>query len=244
MAYPVKTKKILNVTKDEAQAALVELRREWQQADRSLCMFVKRLQWFREWTAYKHLGHSTFEAFLKAEIGKSRFWLWEHLKTLPIIVDERRLLETQDVGGDQHFVQTQHGLDAENEGRGKLGNLMEDDLKLTHKQRLEIAKVDFRDQRNVVEAVLKECPGGDLETTKKVIAKTVQYKAKPKKPKRTLMPKELEDESPIETFRVVLHKAFEFFGNLYAMSDTKLLQVAQSVHGHCQGVAKAAKALR
>jgi hypothetical protein len=181
--YGSKTVIVLNIKKDEAVAALVELRKEWADADIALGAFIMRLQWFRSWRAYKHFGHSTFEQFLNAEVGHSRKWLYRHLKTLPIEADERRLLEVCDF--------TQSGTPCPNLGEpnrvsdsakadcGNIGNCNGDGLKLTHKQRLEIADAPIDRRQKALEAVMAECPGADLEATRAVIEKTIG----PKKPK-------------------------------------------------------------
>jgi hypothetical protein len=97
---------------------------------------------------------------------------------LPIEADERRLL------GDKSGTRCpnengKNGVpDSAKADCGNIGNVnidkLDDGLKLTHGQRLEIAKIGcFVDSEKALAAVMAECPGANLETTRAVIEKTI-----------------------------------------------------------------------
>lgn len=196
--YGGKTAITLAVSKDEAQTNLDALRLQWGKTEKELAELVKCLHWFRMYRAYKHFGHSTFEQFLNAEIGRSRKWLYRHLKTLPIEADERRLLEHKSGTPCPKLGSPNRVPDSANAVSGKMGNCNKDGLSLTQKQRLEVAKLSpFGDQEKAIEALIEQCPGANLETTKAVIEKTIGKKSPKSKPVRK---KKLDAPDPADQY--------------------------------------------
>lgn len=172
--YFQKPNPILTVTKDEAVAALALLREELDAVQTSFTTAVKRLMWFRDMRGFKHLGYGSFAQFLKHELGRSRWWMWQHAKTLPLAEYETKLLTAKCRSG-LHCNNDEPHSDADN------AVLCNNDktLVLTHKQRLEVTKLDGISQMRVMPVLMEKCPGADVETTRKVIDEALG-KATPK----------------------------------------------------------------
>lgn len=153
-----------SVTKDQAKEALGELRKELDQAQATFTIAVKRLLWFRDWLAYKHLGYASFNQFVKHELGRTRQWMWQQIKALPVAEYEAQL-----VNRGLHC----NDLEPHSESTTGVGVKIDKPLVLSHKQRLEVSKLDGISQMKVIPKLMQVCPGEDLEITRRIIDETL-----------------------------------------------------------------------
>lgn len=164
-----------SVSKAATQEALIELRKELDQVQTACTAAVKRLLWFRDYLAYKHLGYGSFNQFVKHELGRTRQWMWQHIKALPVAEYEAKLTAKSVNRGLPIGTSEPHSEPA-NAVAVKMG----EPLVLSHKQRLEVAKLDGISQMKVMPVLIEKCPGADVEITRQIIDETLG-RTEPKK---------------------------------------------------------------
>lgn len=234
---PNKSAVILTVSKEETRENLRLLHDDFVATETCMLRLVNRLQWFRDFQGYKHFGYSTFQQFVKHECGKTRQWIWERFKALPVQEQERELVSGRKPGlHDDGKPACKPGLpegeenrdcDPENRASVKLEKMPE----LSHKQRLEVSKLSPLDRKRVIEVLLEKHPGADIDTTREVIDETLG-RSKPEPKKRTDPEMELAfgAESPSEKARGKLRAiGGQLIASAQADSDAQLRNVVATL---------------